>query len=160
MIYKEFNFGGKSNPLGSFGAIVVLTIFLVALFFIAKGIFTILSWAAPVLLILTAIFDYTVITDYGKFIWNLLKTQPLWGIIAIILTIVGFPIVSGFLFFKAYARKSLKNYQKSQEPKYADYEEVTSTEVKEDTDFLELKRPEAKPLENKKQGSEYDELFK
>jgi predicted membrane protein len=159
MIYKEFNFGGKSNPLGSFGAIVVLTILLVALFFIAKGIFTILTWASPVLLILTAIFDYTVITDYGKFIWNLLRTQPLWGIVAVILTIIGFPIVTGFLFFKAYARKSLKNYQKSQEPKYANYEEVVTEASKEDADFLELKRPVAKPVDPKKQGSEYDDLF-
>jgi Na+-transporting methylmalonyl-CoA/oxaloacetate decarboxylase gamma subunit len=160
MIYKEFNFGGKSNPLGSFGVIVVLTVLLVALFFIAKGIFTILSWAAPVLLILTAIFDYAVIKEYGRFIWNLLRTQPLWGIVAVILTIIGFPIVTGFLFFIAYARKSLKNYQKSQEPKYANYEEVVTEESKDDTDFLELKRPVAKPGEHKKQGSDYDDLFK
>jgi hypothetical protein len=156
MIYKEFNFGGKSNPLGSFGAIIALTIFLVALFFIAKGIFTVLSWAAPVLLILTAVFDYTVITDYGKFIVNLFKQNPLWGILAAILTVVGFPIVSGFLFFRAYARKSLKSYQKSQEPKFEAYEEIKEDKEEEFLDLKRLDKPKPSPKSN---SSEYDNLF-
>jgi uncharacterized BrkB/YihY/UPF0761 family membrane protein len=156
MIYKEFNFGGKSNPLGSFGAIIILTIFLIALYFIAKGIFTVLTWAAPVLLILAIVFDYTVITDYGKFIINLFKQKPLYGIIASILSIVGFPIVSGFLFFRAYARKSMKSYQKSKEPKFDEYEEITKKSTEEE--FLELRRLESKNPA-KKNESEYDNLF-
>jgi hypothetical protein len=158
MIYKEFNLGGKQNPLGSFGVVIMLIVFLVAMFFIAKGIFTVLSWVAPLLLILTAVFDYTVIIDYGKFLLKLLKENPLFGIIGIILTIIGFPIVSGFLFFKAYARKKLKDYTKQQQPKYVDYEEIKK---EDEVEFLDLKKIESRrPVaEPKKKDNDYDDLF-
>ncbi|HMP30579.1 MAG TPA: hypothetical protein PKD85_13320 [Saprospiraceae bacterium] len=157
MVYKEFNFGGKSSPLGSFGAMIVLAIFLIALFYIAKGIFTILYYASPVLLILAAIFDYTVITDYGKFILNLFKRNILYGLIATVLTVFAFPVVSGFLFFRAYARKSMKSYQKAQEPRFDDYEEVQSDDIS--NEFIDLKRLEQNKV-SKDIGGEYDNLFK
>jgi predicted membrane protein len=158
MIYKEFNLGGKQNPLGSFGVVIMLIVFLVAMFFIAKGIFTVLSWVAPLLLILTAVFDYTVIIDYGKFLLKLLKENLLFGIIGIILTIIGFPIVSGFLFFKAYARKKLKDYTKQQQPKYVDYEEIKK---EDEVEFLDLKKIESRRpvVEPKKKDNDYDDLF-
>jgi predicted membrane protein len=131
---------------------------LVAMFFIAKGIFTVLSWVAPLLLILTAVFDYTVIIDYGKFLLKLLKENLLFGIIGIILTIIGFPIVSGFLFFKAYARKKLKDYTKQQQPKYVDYEEIKK---EDEVEFLDLKKIESRRpvVEPKKKDNDYDDLF-
>lgn len=157
MIYKEFNFGGKNNPLGSFGAVIAMIAVLLMLFFLAKGIFTILSWAAPVLLILALIFDYTVVTDYAKFIGKLFKENALYGILASVLTVVGYPVVSGFLFFKAFARRSLKKVikkaEEAQKPKYSDY-----TEIKEDEDFLEL--PRIQKLEEVKKENDYDNLFK
>jgi hypothetical protein len=161
MIYKEFSFGDKKNPLGSFGSIIFLVLFLVGLYFLAKGIFTILAWVAPILLILTLVFDYTVIVDYGKFLLKLLKENPLFGILGIILTFVGFPVVSGFLFFKAYARKKLKDYTKAQNPKYSDYE-VIEKQVIEDEEILDLKKLESKrptSIEKDRSNNEYDNLF-
>lgn len=160
MIYKEFSFGGKKNPFGSFGAIIAMIAVLLLLFFIAKGIFTILSWAAPVLLILAAVFDYTVITDYLKFIGKLFKENPLFGIIASILTVFGFPVVAGFLFFRAFARKSLKNAikkaEEKQKPKFTEYEEV------EDDDIMILPKVERQQnnTTTTNKSNDYDELFK
>lgn len=158
MIYKEFSFGGKKNPFGSFGAIIGMVLVLLLLFFIAKGIFTILSWAAPVLLILAAVFDYTVITDYLKFIGKLFKDNVLFAIIATVLSIVGFPVVAGFLFFRAFARKSLKSAMKKAEeenrPKYAAYEEV------DDEDIMILPKIEKQNRPTAKDDNEYEDLFK
>ena len=159
MIYKEFSFGGKNNPLGSFGAIIGIIAVMLLLFFIVKGLFMILSFVAPVLLILALFFDYTVVTDYFKFIGKLFKEKPLFGVLASILTVVGYPVVSGFLFFKAFARKSLKSAVKkaeeAQRPKYSEYEEV-----KEEEDFLTLPRVEKESVKAKKNDNDYEDLFK
>jgi len=47
-IYKEFNLGGGKggNPFGSFGPVIALVLLFVLLYFVAKGVFTILSWVA------------------------------------------------------------------------------------------------------------------
>lgn len=164
MIYKEFSFGGKQSPLGSFGAIIGIILFLFLLSFILSGLFTILKWATPVLLILAAFFDYTVFIDFGKFILKLLKDNLLFGILAIVLTVVGFPVVSGYLFFKAYARKNLKAFQKEQEPKFSKYEEVVETESEDNfnPDAFKFKQIEKQPKSNEssKARGEYDDLFK
>lgn len=143
--------------MGSFGGIIILTLFFVALYFIAKGLFTVLSFIAPVLLILSLILDYTVVIDYGKFILNLLKNNLIVGILAVVLTILGFPIVSGFLFFRAIIRQKLKSAMKQQEKKnaYAEYEVIE--EGNEDEDFLEL--PDAEKTSRSRDG-DYDDLFK
>jgi predicted membrane protein len=160
-IYKEFNFGSKSKPLGNFGPLIGLVVFIFIMYFVITGLFKILSVAAPFLLIGAALLDYTVITDYAKFIFKLLKENPLFGLLAILLTIVGIAPVSGFLFFKAWARRSLKKHMNAMEReanKYEEYEEVK--EVKED-DFLILPKIE-KPAEIKQdnQGNNYQDLFK
>lgn len=154
-VFKEFKFGGKQNPLGSFGPIIILVLGFVALYFFAKAAFTVLSFIAPVLLILALILDYTVITDYVKFIWKMLRENPLYGIVAIILSFLGFPIVSGFLALRAYLRRRTKTFVKQQQDgKYIDYEEVT-----EEEDFLELPEQPVKVKKKRDDNNEYNDLF-
>jgi Na+-transporting methylmalonyl-CoA/oxaloacetate decarboxylase gamma subunit len=93
-----------------------------------------------------------------------LKENPLFGLLAILLTIAGIAPVSGFLFFKAWARRSIKKHVSTIEKeasKYEDYEEVKP----ENEDFLILPKIE-KPQEVKRnandggKGNEYGDLFK
>ena len=153
---REFQIGGSNNPLGGIGAIIILVLFFVALYFIAKGVFTILSWIAPVLLILTLIIDYKVVLDYGKWIGKLFKNNILTGILAVLLTVIGFPIAAGFLFFRAMVRRKLKSMghdlEEESRPEFTEYEEVV-----EEEDFLELPPIEKPPQEA---DSDYDDLFK
>lgn len=163
-VYKEFKIGGQKggSPFGSFGAVVGLILFFVMLYFLAKGLFYVLSFAAPVMFLITLFIDHHVVLDYGKFIIKLLKENTIIGIVGVILTLVGFPIVSGFLFFKALARRTIN--KKLDEiglgkPKeeYAEYEEV----VDEETDFLELPEIE-KPTRTSRSTdttNEYEDLF-
>lgn len=158
-IYKEFSFGGKNNPLGNFSPLIGLIIFLFIGYFLVSGLFKVLSIVAPFLLIGAAILDYTVITDYVKFIFKLLKENPLFGLIAILLTLIGYNAVFGFLFFKALMRRNAKKIVskvKEQTEKYTDYEEVDEKE-----DFLDLPPiQKSKPVEkNKENGGKYDDLF-
>lgn len=160
-IYKEFNLGSKNKPLGNFGPLIGLVVFIFIMYFVIKGLFKILSVAAPFLLIGAALLDYTVITDYAKFIFKLLKENPLVGLLAILLTIVGIAPVSGFLFFKAWARRSLKKHMNTMEREANRYEEYEEVKTEKEDDFLILPNVE-KPVEVKRDNkdNDYQDLFK
>ena len=156
------------NPLNSIFSILVLVLGLAALYFIAKGIFTILAWLAPVFLILAAIIDYKVILNYGKWLINLLKKNPLYGIGGILLTIIGFPVVSGFLLAKAWLSRKINKMNEQyggevNSGEYAEYEDLTH----EPPTRLELpdfetrqRRPDIKKPDNAKTDtSDYEQLF-
>jgi len=162
-VYKEFNIGGQKggSPFGSFGAVIGLILFFVMLFFLAKGIFYILSFVAPILFIATLFIDHNVVLDYGKFILKLLKDNVIVGILGVLLTLIGFPIVSGFLFFKALARRTINKkldemgMGRPKEEEYSDYEEV-----EEEIDFLELPKVEhVKASPKSSDTNEYEDLF-
>jgi len=158
-VYREYKVGSSNSPFGFLGPLLILAVFFTALFFLAKGVFWLLSWVAPVLLIITLIIDYTVVTDFFKFVWKLLREKTIIGILAVLLVVFGYPIVSGYLFFKALGKRTIKKaYERVEKDKniFTDYEEVV-----EDDNFLELpplnKRPEA-PIQSK--SNEYDDIFK
>jgi len=153
------------NPGNSLGGILLMVFIFVALYFIAKSIFTLLSWLAPVLLIGTAIINYKVLTGYGKWLFNLLKKNPLFGILAIIMTVVGFPVVAGFLFAKALlyrkADQMKQEYETQTQGELIDYEEI-----EEDTivplELPPIKRTQPKVRQNPKNpppNNEYEQFF-
>ena len=159
-IKSEFKIGGngQKSPFGGIGALLILVILFVSMYFIAKGVFTILSWVAPVLLILSLIIDYRAALGYVKFLWKNITTRPLIGIIATLLTIIGYPVAAGFIFFKAILNRKLGSIKKSYEKKEEEFTEYE--EVKEEEDFLELPELE-KPTSrtSRSDSNEYDDLF-
>lgn len=101
---------------------------LIAVFFIARAIFTLLYWAAPVLLIAAAIIDYTVIINYVKMIGKLVKRSPIMGIAAGALSVFFYPVVFLFLFGQAMlyrkVNKIQKEAKKQRDSEYIEYEEI------------------------------------
>lgn len=138
-----------------FGVLFLLA-FLFVLFWLAKSIFTILAWIAPALLIATVIIDYQTIVNYVKTLWYELRYRTLTGILYVLLTIVGFPIVSLFLLVKAMFRKKMKAIEKShreqREGTYTEYEIVDEDEPQS----LDLP-----PLQRRKKEAydDYEQLF-
>lgn len=158
--YKEYRVGGSGGPFGFLGPLIILAIFFTILFFVARGVFWLLSWVAPVLLLITLIIDYKIVTNFLKFVWKLLQENPLMGIVALLLIFFGYPVIAGFLFFKAITKRSLQKAVSRMEKErntYTEYEEVND----DDDSFLELP-----PLKNKKEApkqtrsNDYDEMFK
>ncbi len=147
------------NVNGIVGAVMIVLFFL-ALFFIARTIFNLVSLIAPILLLITLIIDYKVALNYGKFLLKLLKENTLMGIGAVVLTVLAYPVVAGFLFFKAAGKKFLMSKIKSnKKEEFQDYEEV------EDEDFLDLPELE-KSVETKSSNrndgdssNDYEQLF-
>ncbi len=130
--------------------IIIMIMVMIGLFYVARGIFTLLAWAAPVLLILTLIIRHQVILSYGKMVLNLLKKNPLMGVVAIILTIIGFPIVAFALFGKALLDRKIDKLGDLREEAYKD--EFVEYEELED-DSLQL------PDMEKPARSDYDDLL-
>ncbi|MEM9822827.1 MAG: hypothetical protein AAF985_17230 [Bacteroidota bacterium] len=146
------------NPFNSLGSILTLVFIFVALYFIATSIFKILSWAAPFLLIGALIINHKVVLSYGKWILKLVQDNPAMGIGAILLTIFGFPIISGYLFGKALLYRKVdkmrQEYETRTEGEYIEYEEVDDVELKEPT----LKLPQMQK-QKRERGNEYEQLF-
>ncbi len=109
-------------------SIVFLLLVFLALFWVARSIFTILSWLSPVFLILTLIINYNIILNYGKWLWKLLTESTLVGILATVLTVIGFPVVSFLLFGRALLYRKTKALKKAYEEErygtYTEYEEI------------------------------------
>ena len=139
------------------GIVMVVGVAMVAWFAIS-GIFKILAWIAPFLLIATLVMKWTVVVDYAKFILATIKENPVKGLLYGAGTFLGFPLVVAYLFFKALTLRQVEKRFGKKETKYAEYEEVEEQEV-DDEDFLEL--PEIEKAEPTKQssGNEYEDLF-
>ena len=141
--------------LDSLAGVILLVAFLAGLFFVLKGVFIVLSWIAPVLLIAAFIIDKSVVINYGKWIINTIKNNPLLGIAAIIFTVIGYMVVFPFLFAKALFKKKIKDvrqqHERQQQGELIDYEELESKPTR---NTFELP-----PLEKKEKRGEYDQLF-
>ncbi len=143
----------------SIASLLLLIAFFVALFFIVRGVFIVLTYAAPVLLLAAFIIDRSVVIDYVKWLGGLVKSNPLLGVAAIILSLVGYVIVFPYLFLKAIFKKKIKDvqqkYEREQQGELIDFEEIESKPNFEER--LELPRVEKRKPQEKR--SEYDQLF-
>lgn len=127
---------------------IVLVAILVLLFYIARGIFQILMWAAPFLIIAALIINYRTVLGFGKMLVRLLTTRFLIGLVAVILTVIGFPVVCGFLFGKALIDRKIRKLREAEEPRddFVDYEVI-------EEDHLDLRHPE------KEEANKYEDLL-
>ncbi len=143
---------------GSIIAIVMLLAFLAVAWFAVKGIFSILSFVAPFLLIITILIKRSVITDYMRFLGSKFRENVGIGALYGIGTFIAFPLVCAYLFVKALIAHQLEKKFGPQEPEFNEYE-VVEEEV-EDEDFLEL--PEIEKVKQSRGSSstnEYEDLF-
>ena len=153
---------GFSIRLNGIIGFVVLVGILVLLFFVAKGLFSILSLAAPVLIALALIINYKTVVNYLRFMLGLLRRNVLGGIIAIILSVVGFPILSGVLFGKAILDRKVKRLQEArkadEQGEEVDYEEVIRPEREDSLKLPQMEKPKPEPKPEPKENP-YKDLF-
>jgi len=154
----------KSNPLGGIVGIAIFAVILFVLFKMVTGVFTILSWLAPILFVLALVYNRHVVFDYGKMLARNLKNDLPRGLVYSILSVLGFPLVSAFLFFKAFVTNKAKKMVKQNEESYDQYEEIE--DEPEEEDFLELpeleitKETRSQKSSDAETDSTYDDLFK
>lgn len=162
MANSQFNYSSSSK--GGFNIIPALLIGIVVLFVlftVARFVFSLLYYIAPILLIITLFMDYKVVVNYGKWILDVMGRNVLLGVGLSLLTLVGFPIVSVFLFGKAMLKKKVKEmtqqFETQTQGEYTEYEEVTP----EEEGMVELPPPPVrqKPKQTRGGRNEYEDLF-
>lgn len=138
------------------GVIMMVMIFL-AFIYLSQLVIKLLYFVTPVLLIITLIWDHRVVLGYLRWIADLVKRNPLMGIGAILLTLIGYPFVTLFLFMKAFLRRKVRQLEKEaerqREGEYVDFEEIEEVEEKP----MELPELEKKKPPKKEDG--YEKFF-
>ncbi|NNK89280.1 MAG: hypothetical protein HKO89_01615 [Saprospiraceae bacterium] len=147
----------KTNPIAGIIALVFIVFMIWLVFNFVKGLFSILSFLAIPLFILAVIFNYQVVGDYFKWIYTLFKKEPAKGLLAGAGTVIGYPVVAAYLFFKAFSNRKIA--AKKEEKKPGEY--IKFEEMEEDEDFLELpKIPGEKVIQKQSRDqNKYDDLF-
>lgn len=153
MATQGFNI--KFNGIIGFAFMVLI---FVGLFFIAKGVFTVLAWIAPVLIILALLINYRTVLNYLKFMLGLLQRNPVGGIIGILLSFFGFPILAGVLFGKSILDRKVKKlneaYQAEKDGEFVEFEEITKPERETKLDLPPMEKQA--PV---KKDNQYEDLF-
>lgn len=149
-LFKSYNLG-KTNPLMF---LVVFVFALLALYWLAKGVFTILTWAFPIVVIATAVINYRVLLGYGRWVIDNFKRSPVIGIVIAVLTVMAYPFVGLFLLYRAISSKSKPEESTHGESVQGDY--IKYEDVEQGEDFLDLSDIEKSAPEIK---NRYDELF-
>ena len=153
MATQGFNI--RFNGIIGFAFMVLL---FVGLFFIAKGVFTVLAWIAPVLIILALLINYRTVLNYLKFMLGLLQRNPVGGIIGILLSFFGFPILAGVLFGKSILDRKVKKlneaYQAEKDGEFVEFEEIIKPERETKLDLPPMEKQA--PV---KKDNQYEDLF-
>ena len=67
----------SSRQSGGIGCLVFSVLFLVAAYYISKGVFTVLWWGAPVLFLLALVINWRAVADTGREFLGILERNPL-----------------------------------------------------------------------------------
>lgn len=141
-----------------FMGFIMMVLFFVALFLIIRGLWKLLYIASPVLILLALVINYRTVLNYLRFIFGLLQRNILSGIIAIVLSIIGFPFLSAALFGKAIldrkVNKLRKAHQAQQQGEFVDYEEVIRPEREDKLDLPPMEKTKPQQKDNP-----YKDLF-
>ena len=93
-IYREFRMGGNKGPFGFLGPLLILVLFFTIIYFITKGLFYIFSWLSPVLLLGALILNYRVVTEFIRWVLNMIVKQPLFGLVLLALIVLAYPFTA------------------------------------------------------------------
>jgi len=159
----------SSSLLKSIVGILAIIAVIWLIFQVISGLYSLLWYIGPILLIATFIMNKTVIFNYLKWIAKLFKSSPIAGIGAGFLSFIGFPFISAFLFGKAFLLKKLNvagGPAAKKEEEFVEFEELESETLEElDLDDVEsfdnfepLERPEPR-MNDIKDSNDYESYF-
>lgn len=133
----------SDNPWNAIIGVAVIVIFMVGLFMLARFVFRILAFLSPIMLIAALVIDYTVVTDYLKWVRNTFRRDAIAGVIIGILSVIGFPVLSGYFLARALLKKQVKKakaeYERRRDGDLVEYEEL-------ETDFPPRFRKEERTI--------------
>ncbi|MEO7176913.1 MAG: hypothetical protein ABIV51_13395 [Saprospiraceae bacterium] len=135
----------RINPIV---ALLILVGAIWAGYLVLKGLYALLSIIAIPLLIITAIVDHRIIVNYCRSIITDLQRNTTFGVVKILFTAFGFPLVAGWLFFKAMAKMGLRGQNAPEQlsrTEFSEFEEVH--DIEEDLSSLDINEMPKAPRE-------------
>jgi hypothetical protein len=153
MVYKFSQQGAQLGrvPGGGLGCLLAVALIVFASYYALKGLYYVLWWAAPALLVLALIINWRVFPDTLRNWLDTLETRPLAGIINAAFAVLAFPFFALWLFIKAVGYRKLENmkrtFENAQNPQnpeseFVDFEEIESRPMGE--------KPAAEVIEKEK----------
>lgn len=171
-----FLFGGNTRSNNSVGCLIMGVVVVVLGFFLLRGLYTILMWVAPVLLVLALVIRWQVFPATFRNWLKTMKTNPLSGIIQVAFAVLAFPLFALYMFLLAAGGRKMEQLQDqfrtrnttAPEEEFADFEEIESrpkrilrTEEPLEPPVILREEPKPpRPNEEKKLDNPYDQLFK
>ena len=151
------------NPLGGIAGFIVALIALYVLFKFLGFLYTLLWYAAPFMLIASLIIDSSVFKGYVKSIKSLFERKWYFGLAAIVLSALVFPLTASYLLGMSLFRKKLKDRATERDEKvngrWTEFEDVTEEPLDLDIPYEELPPAPEPQRRTGSQGNKYDDLF-
>ncbi len=171
MIYKYSYSGRNLNqfPGGGTGCLIFAVLILVGGYYILQGLYYLLLWAAPALLVLALIINWRVFPDTIKSWVKTLETSPLSALLSLALVVLVFPFFSLYIFLKAIGYQKMaqlrRQFGETENPReaegFVEFEELESTPkqtFEKETEIPELPA-EPEKQQPKKDQNPYDTFF-
>lgn len=150
MIYK-YSYGSRSVnqfPGGSFGCLIAVVLVCVGMYYLLQGLYHLLLWAAPALLVLALIINWRIFPDTINNWVKTLERNPVSALLSLALVVIGFPFFALYLFLKALGYRKMEQlrqqFGEAQNPR-------------DDTSFVEFEELESSPKQPFNQTSEHEE---
>ena len=167
------NFLGNRNlnqfPGGGVGCLIFAVLIMVGGYYLLQGLYYLLLWAAPALLVLALIINWRVFPDTFKSWLKTLENNPLSALLYLAIAVLVFPFFSLYLFLKAIGYRKMDQLRrqfggpevKQEKEEYVEFEELESTPKGKFDKEHEFPDPPAEPEKQqpKKDQNPYDSLF-
>ena len=172
MIYQYSSYGGRNInqfPGGGLGCLIFAVLLVVGGYYILQGLYYLLLWAAPALLVLALIINWRVFPDTLKSWFKSLETSPVSALITLAIAVLAFPFFSLYIFLKAVGYRKMEQMRRQfggtdtprEEDTFVEFEELESTPKpgrEQENDIPEIPA-EPEKQEAKKGSNPYDSFF-
>lgn len=166
-------FATRFSGSGGLGCLIFGILGLVAAYYILKGLFFLLYWAAPALFVLALIINWRAVTDTFRDWFKGLETNPLGGLLTAAIAVLAFPVFALYLFVKSLGYRKLEQlrrqsgaFGKAEEAEFAEFEELESRPKGEASEAEPVEPPELPEKEQPqtsrrpaKPDNPYDQFF-
>jgi len=171
MIYSFSNGGRNLNqfPGGGLGCLAFTILFVVGGYYLLQGLYSLLLWAAPALLVLTLIINWRVFPDTIKSWLISLRTNPLSALLSLTLAVLVFPFFCLYLLLKAIGYRKMEQLRQQfgaaestpVEEEFVEFEELESTQKPTQGDGGQMPEPPVKQERQQplKDQNPYDTYF-
>lgn len=126
------------NPIQLLIGLAFIILLLGGLFFVAQGIFLVLMYLSPVLLLASLIMDYKVVINYGKWLVRKFNKNILSGVTWSLVTLFGFPVVAAILCVRAWTSYQLGQQTKERPKKDGEYIDYEIVDEEEEAEYIEI----------------------